>query len=66
MIADIRAAGLVSLRAIAAELNACGMMTRRGGTWGVGNVKGMLERVGGGSVAENGTALARLGLRSRH
>ena len=45
VIADIRAAGHVSLRAIAAELNARGMMTRRGGAWGVGNVKGVLARV---------------------
>ena len=44
VIADIRAAGHVSIRAIAAEFNARGMMTRRGGKWGVGNVKGVLER----------------------
>ena len=51
VIADIRAAGHVSLRAIAAELNARGMMTRRGGTWGVGNVKGVLGRIGGCDLA---------------
>jgi len=45
VIADIRAQGHVSLRAIAAELTARGMMTRRGGVWGVGNVKALLERV---------------------
>jgi hypothetical protein len=43
--ADIRAQGATSLRAIAAELTARGMTTRRGGTWGVGNVKGVLGRV---------------------
>jgi len=45
VIADIRAAGHTSLRAIAAELNSRGMMTRRGGTWGVGNLKGVLGRL---------------------
>jgi DNA invertase Pin-like site-specific DNA recombinase len=44
MIADIRAAGQTSLRAIAAELTARGIRTRRGGQWGVGNVRGVLER----------------------
>jgi penicillin V acylase-like amidase (Ntn superfamily) len=33
VVADIRAAGHVSLRSIAAELNARGMMTQRGGWW---------------------------------
>jgi DNA invertase Pin-like site-specific DNA recombinase len=41
---DIRAAGHNSLRAIAAELSARGIRTRRGGTWGVGNVKRLLRR----------------------
>ena len=45
VLADIRAAGHTSLRAIAAELTTRGMRTRRGGTWGVGNVKGLLGRV---------------------
>jgi hypothetical protein len=44
LIADIRAAGHTSLRAIAAELTRGGIKTRRGGTWGVGNMKGLLER----------------------
>jgi hypothetical protein len=35
---DIRAAGHVSLRAMAAELNRRGMQTRRGGKWRVSNV----------------------------
>ena len=34
ILADIRAAGHTSLRAIAAELTTRGMRTRRGGTWG--------------------------------
>lgn len=45
VVADIRAAGHTSLRAIAAELNARGMLTRRGGLWGVSNVQGVLSRI---------------------
>jgi hypothetical protein len=44
VVADTRAAGHVSLRAIAAELTARGIRTRRGGAWGVGNVKGLLKK----------------------
>ncbi|MBY0351877.1 recombinase family protein [Tabrizicola sp.] len=39
---DIRAAGHKSLRAIAAELTARGIRTRRGGRWCVGNVARIL------------------------
>ncbi|MFC3086248.1 recombinase family protein [Tabrizicola soli] len=42
VLADIRAAGHTSLRAIAAELTARGIQTRRGGQWNVGNVRGVL------------------------
>ena len=42
---DIRAEGAVSLRAIAAALNARGMMTRRGGQWRVSNVNDLLQRL---------------------
>ena len=45
VIADIRNAGATSLRAIAAELNARQMRTRRGGVWGVSNVRNLLERL---------------------
>jgi DNA invertase Pin-like site-specific DNA recombinase len=45
VIEDIRAAGHTSLRAIAAELTARGIRTRRGGEWGVGNVKDLLQRI---------------------
>lgn len=41
---DIRTAGHTSLRAIAAELTARGIRTRRGGRWGVGNVGKVLLR----------------------
>lgn len=44
VITDIRAAGHLSLRAIAAELTARGIRTRRGGQWQVSNVKALLER----------------------
>jgi DNA invertase Pin-like site-specific DNA recombinase len=46
VIADIRANGATSLRAIAAELNARGMQTRRGGRWHVSNTGNLLERLG--------------------
>jgi len=46
VLAGIRAAGHLSIRAIAAELTARGIRTRRGGVRGVGNVKGLLERSG--------------------
>jgi len=42
VLADIRAAEHTSLRAIAAELTARGIRTRRGGKWNVGNVKAVL------------------------
>jgi DNA invertase Pin-like site-specific DNA recombinase len=38
VLADIRAAGHTSLRAMAADLTARGIRTRRGGAWGAGNV----------------------------
>ncbi len=44
-VVDIRAAGAVSLRAIAGGLNARGMLTRRGGQWQVSNVRNLLERL---------------------
>ncbi len=43
--ADIRAQGHLSLRAIAAELTARGIRTRRGGAWGLGNVGCLLTRM---------------------
>ncbi len=42
----IRASGATSLRAIAAELDARGMLTRRGGGWHVSNVASLLDRLG--------------------
>ena len=45
VIADIRAGGATTLRAIAGELNARGMLTRRGGRWQVSNVRGLLVRL---------------------
>lgn len=44
VLADIRAQGNTTLRAIAAQLNARGILTRRGGRWHVSNVKNMLMR----------------------
>jgi DNA invertase Pin-like site-specific DNA recombinase len=45
VLAQIRAAGHTSLRAIAAELNARGIRTRRGGRWHVSNVGNLLRRL---------------------
>lgn len=45
VLVDIRVAGHTSLRAMAAELTARGIRTRRGGQWGVGNVKGLAARL---------------------
>ena len=45
VLADIRAAGHMSLRAIAAELNRRGMRTRRGGQWRVSNVRNLVARL---------------------
>ena len=45
VVADVRAAGAVSLRAIAAELTLRGIMTRRGGAWQVSNVKALVGRL---------------------
>lgn len=42
---DVRASGRTSLRAIAAELNARGMRTRRGGRWHVSTVQNLLKRL---------------------
>ena len=50
VVADIRAAGHVSLRAIAVELELRGIRTRRGGMRGVGNVRDLLARTGIGSA----------------
>ena len=46
VMADIRAEGHMTLRAIASELNWRGMMTRRGGTWQVSNVRNLVGRLG--------------------
>ena len=45
VVADIRAAGHHSLRAIATDLTIRGMKTRRGGGWQVSNVRGLLIRI---------------------
>ncbi len=46
VVEDIRAQGHTTLRAMAGELNARGMLTRRGGRWHVSNVKGLVGRMG--------------------
>jgi hypothetical protein len=45
VIEDIHAGGATSLRDIAGELNARGMLTRRGGRWHVSNVRNLLQRL---------------------
>ena len=46
VVADIRSGGATTLRAIAAELNDRGMLTRRGGRWHVSTVMNLLDRLG--------------------
>jgi len=45
VVEDIRSAGNTTLRAIAAELNARGMRTRRNGKWHVSNVRNLIGRL---------------------
>ena len=45
VLADIRANGHSTLRAMAAELNSRGILTRRGGRWHVSNVKNLIGRL---------------------
>jgi DNA invertase Pin-like site-specific DNA recombinase len=45
VVEDIRAGGSTSLRAIAAEMNARGILTRRGGRWHVSTVLNLLARI---------------------
>lgn len=47
VIQDIRRGGAMSLRAITAELNVRGMLTRRGGRWHVSTVTNLLDRLEG-------------------
>jgi DNA invertase Pin-like site-specific DNA recombinase len=51
VVEDIRSSGATSLRAIAAELNERGMLTRRGGRWHVSTVTNLLERLRSGETA---------------
>ncbi len=44
IIADIQAKGMTSLRVIAAELNARGILTARGGQWHATTVANVLQR----------------------
>ena len=46
VVADICSGGATSLRAIAAELNARGMLTQRGGRWHISTVTNLLDRLG--------------------
>ena len=45
VVADIRAGGATSLRAMAEAMTLRGMLTRRGGQWQVSNVRNLLERL---------------------
>ena len=47
VVAEVRAQGHLTLRAMAAELNRRGMQTRRGGQWQVSNMMNLLGRIGG-------------------
>jgi hypothetical protein len=45
VVKDVHAGGAISLRAVAAELNARGILTRRGGRWHVSTVLNLLARL---------------------
>jgi DNA invertase Pin-like site-specific DNA recombinase len=45
VVRDLQAAGHTSLRALASELTARGMQTRRGGKWHVSNMRNLLARL---------------------
>lgn len=45
VLANLREQGVTSLRAIVADLNDRGMLTRRGGMWHVSNVRNLLSRI---------------------
>ncbi|MBM9594466.1 recombinase family protein [Roseitranquillus sediminis] len=45
VVQDVCAGGAVSLRAIAAEVNARSILTRRGGRWHVSTVMNLLRRL---------------------
>ncbi len=45
VIDDVQRQGVTTLRAIATALNERGMLTRRGGTWQVSNVRNLLRRL---------------------
>ncbi|MFZ3585378.1 recombinase family protein, partial [Loktanella sp. DJP18] len=45
VIDDVQRQGVTTLRAIAAALNDRGMLTRRGGTWQVSNVRNLMDRL---------------------
>ncbi|MFN3262129.1 MAG: recombinase family protein [Pikeienuella sp.] len=49
VLAEIRAGGATTLRGIAAALNERGVLTRRGGAWGVSNVGNLIARLEGAS-----------------
>ena len=53
MVDDIRACGHTSLGAIADELNARGMLTRRGGRWHKSTVMNLLDRLGQRDVRQS-------------
>jgi hypothetical protein len=54
VVEDIRSGGAPNLRAIAAELNDRGMLTRRGGRWHVSTVTNLLDRLGLREAATSG------------
>jgi hypothetical protein len=56
VVEDIRMGGSTSPRAIAAELNGRGMLTRRGGRWHVSTVINLLDRLGIREAASSGSA----------
>ena len=48
LLAELRKQGITTLRAIATEMNARGILTRRSGQWHVSTVRNLLARIGSG------------------
>ena len=65
VVEDIRAGGATSLGAIADELNARGMLTRRGGRWHKSTVMNLLDRLGAAAHAPVPADVAGRGGRQR-
>jgi DNA invertase Pin-like site-specific DNA recombinase len=65
VIQKIKASGVTSLRAIAAELDARGIRTARGGKWAAQQVRGILQRTDNLEARSGPTARATINFAAR-